>query len=354
MHWTLGVHFDEPCLQLLSRVAFCRSLNSFSSFLIMSDSEEITRKLPTGEKVVEKVSATTVVQNEGGSATTEHVEKKRKTVDGNIKSMFQRASKQTETAEAEAAPSIPKAPAEVPPAEQAILDLEKTMGEDWYEALKDEFTKPYFRSIRNFLIAETRKKSVIYPATENIYNWSRLTPIDKVKVIVVGQDPYHGPNQAHGLSFSVLPPTRPPPSLVNIYKEMKKSVPGFEIPKSGDLTPLAEAGVLWLNTSLTVRAGQAASHSKIGWEKFTRAAMQAVLSRPGGKGVVFLVWGAHAQKAITGFDTKKNKVLKSVHPSPLSASKGFFGCNHFIDANKWIAETHGPDEVIDWTVINPK
>ncbi|KAG8802770.1 uracil DNA glycosylase [Serendipita sp. 398] len=228
------------------------------------------------------------------------------------------------------------------------------MGSDWHAALKDEFEKPYFRSIRNYLIAEVRRKSTVYPATENIYSWSRLTPLEDVKVIILGQDPYHGPNQAHGLSFSVLSPTRPPPSLVNIYKELKTSVPGFVIPKSGDLTPLAEAGVLWLNTSLTVRAGQAASHSKIGWEKFTRAVMEAVLSRPSKKGVVFMAWGAHAQKAITGFDRKKNKILSSVHPSPLSASKGFFGCNHFRLANEWLVEKYGEDAKVDWTAINPK
>ncbi|PVG02169.1 uracil-DNA glycosylase [Serendipita vermifera] len=267
--------------------------------------------------------------------------------------MFKTTSKsKTDEGEDEEVPIITKAPVVKSPAEQAIIDLEQTMGQDWYEALKDEFTKPYFRSIRNYLIAEVRKKSVIYPATENIYSWSRLTPLDKVKVIVVGQDPYHGPNQAHGLSFSVLNPTRPPPSLINIYKELKASIPGFVVPKSGDLTALAEEGVLWLNTSLTVRASQAASHSKIGWETFTRAAMQAVLSRPNHKGVVFLAWGSHAQKAIAGFD--KNKVLTAVHPSPLSASKGFFGCNHFRLANEWLAEHHGQEEQIDWTVICPK
>ena len=191
--------------------------------------------------------------------------------------------------------------------------------------------------IKNFLIAETRQKRVIYPPSKpqhcdsriivftgrplakDIYSWSRLTPLADVKVIIVGQDPYHGPNQAHGLSFSVLPPTKPPPSLVNIYKEMARSIPDFVIPKSGyvpsherrqtyadvllsDLSPLAAQGVLWLNTSLTVRASQANSHSKQGWNKFTRAVMEAVLKRPNHKGVVFLVWGAFALKAIEGFD----------------------------------------------------
>lgn len=198
--------------------------------------------------------------------------------------------------------------------------------------------------IKNFLIAETRQKRVIYPPSKlqhshfrivvftghplakDIYSWSRLTPLADVKVIIVGQDPYHGPNQAHGLSFSVLPPTRPPPSLVNIYKEMARTIPGFVIPKSGyvpsheqrqtsadvllsDLSPLAAQGVLWLNTALTVRAREAASHSKRGWDKFTRAVMEAVLKRPNHKGVVFLAWGAHALKAIEGFDKARFSLL---------------------------------------------
>lgn len=157
------------------------------------------------------------------------------------------------------------------------------------------------------------------PLAKDIYSWSRLTPLADVKVIIVGQDPYHGPNQAHGLSFSVLPPTRSPPSLVNIYKEIARSIPDFVIPKSGyvpshegrqtsadvllsDLSPLAAQGVLWLNASLTVRAHQANSHSKQGWNKFTRAVMEAVLKRANHKGVVFLAWGAFALKAIEGFD----------------------------------------------------
>lgn len=157
------------------------------------------------------------------------------------------------------------------------------------------------------------------PLAKDIYSWSRLTPLADVKVIIVGQDPYHGPNQAHGLSFSVLPPTKAPPSLVNIYKEMARSIPDFVIPKSGyvpshegrqtsadvllsDLSPLAAQGVLWLNASLTVRANQANSHSKQGWDKFTRAVMEAVLKRANHKGVVFLAWGAFALKAIEGFD----------------------------------------------------
>ena len=187
------------------------------------------------------------------------------------------------------------------------------------------------------------------PLAKDIYSWSRLTSLEDVKVIIVGQDPYHGPNQAHGLSFSVLPPTRPPPSLVNIYKEMARTIPDFVIPKSGyvsplemrqtnpnvlssDLSPLAAQGVLWLNTALTVRAREAASHSKQSWDKFTRAVMEAVLKRPNHKGVVFMVWGAHALKAIEGFDKARfsllslarlltavycRKTIKSLHPATL-------------------------------------
>ncbi|KAG8827256.1 uracil DNA glycosylase [Serendipita sp. 399] len=319
----------------------------------MSDSEEgITRKLPGGKKIVEKISDDVVA--EGKEPAVEQPEKKRKMHDGTIKSLFGVVKTTKHGASTDVAGPSNSSNEAKSPAEQAILDLEQTMGRDWYEALKGEFEKPYFRSIRNYLIAEVRRKSTVYPATENIYSWSRLTPLEDVKVIILGQDPYHGPNQAHGLAFSVLKPTRHPPSLVNIYKELKTSVPGFVIPKSGDLTPLAEAGVLWLNTSLTVRAGEAASHSKIGWDKFTRAVMEAVLSRPSKRGVVFMAWGAHAQKAIAGFDRKKNKVLTSVHPSPLSANRGFLGCNHFWLANEWLVEKYGEEAKVDWTAINPK
>jgi len=241
--------------------------------------------------------------------------------------------------------------------EEEFQNLEQSMGRDWYEALEGEFNKIYFKGIKNFLIAETRQKRVIYPPTKDIYSWSRLTPLADVKVIIIGQDPYHGPNQAHGLSFSVLPPTKAPPSLVNIYKEMGRSIPGFVIPKSGDLSPLAAQGVLWLNTALTVRAKEAASHSKKGWDKFTRAVMEAVLKRPNHKGVVLMAWGAHAQKAIEGFDKKTNKVLASRHPSPLSARtqpNSFIGNNHFKLANEWLQERYGPEGEVDWTVLNPK
>ena len=263
--------------------------------------------------------------------------------------------------------------------------------------------------IKNFLIAETQQKCVIYPPSKlkhshfrmvvltgrplakDIYSWSRLTPLADVKVIIVGQDPYHGPNQAHGLSFSVLPPTRPPPSLLNIYEELRRSIPGFVIPKSGyvpshegrqtssdvllsDLSPLAAQGVLWLNTTLTVRAKEVASHSQKGWDKFTRAVMEAVLKRPNHKGVVFMAWGLHALKAIEGFDKARfslldlarplttafqntNKVLTSRHPSPLSATtkpNPFIGNNHFKLANEWLREKYGPEGEVDWTVLIPK
>lgn len=243
--------------------------------------------------------------------------------------------------------------------EAALNDLEKdTLDESWYNVLEPEFKKPYFNKLKDFLVTE-HKAHTIYPQTQNIYAWSRLTPLDRVKVVVLGQDPYHDAGQAHGLSFSVLPPTKTPPSLRNIYAQMSQDIPGFKIPKSGDLTPLAEQGVLWLNACLTVRAHNANSHSKKGWETFTAEVLRAVINRgekDGGenqKGVVFLVWGLPAQKTCKaiGIDETKHLVLKSAHPSPLSARKGFLGNEHFKKANEWLMEKYG--EGIDWTVLNP-
>jgi len=310
----------------------------------MSDTEEITRKIPGGSKIIEKVEKTVEDDGEPNGKQVERAVKRRK-----IDEIPAESSVPTP------GPAAPLDPLKAK--EEEIHNLEQTMGEDWYEALEGEFSKQYFKGIKNFLIAETRRKRVIYPPTKDIYSWSRLTPLADVKVIIVGQDPYHGPNQAHGLSFSVLPPTRPPPSLVNIYKELARSIPGFVIPKSGDLSPLAAQGVLWLNTALTVRSGEPSSHSKQGWDKFTRAVMETVLKRPDHKGVVFMAWGAHAQKAINGFDKKKNKILKSRHPSPFSAltqPDPFIGNNHFKLANEWLREEYGPEGEVDWTVLNPK
>ncbi|KAG2138938.1 uracil-DNA glycosylase-like protein [Suillus clintonianus] len=225
-----------------------------------------------------------------------------------------------------------------------------TMGDSWRTALEKEFMKPYFQKLKEFLIAEHHTHTV-YPKLNDIYSWSRLTPLDSVKAVILGQDPYHNVGQAHGLSFSVLPPTKLPGSLKNIYKQLSSDIPAFKVPTSGDLTPTAKAGVLWLNTCLTVRAHNANSHSKKGWETFTDAVIRAVLDRPDGRGVVFFAWGLPAQKLYDrlGIDEEKHLLLRSPHPSPLSAHRGFLGNGHFKKANEWLQNKHG--EEIDWASL---
>ncbi|KAF8971439.1 uracil-DNA glycosylase-like protein [Flammula alnicola] len=231
------------------------------------------------------------------------------------------------------------------------------MGESWKEVLSPEFTKSYFVQLKKFLLAENTAHTV-YPSIDNIYSWSRLTPLDQVKVVILGQDPYHDVGQAHGLSFSVLPPMKPPGSLKNIYKQLATDFPGFKAPKTGDLTPVAKQGVLWLNTSLTVRAHKAGSHSGKGWETFTAQVIRTVLQRKGNDqpGVVFMAWGLPAQKTFDkiGVNQTKHLLLKSAHPSPLSAHRGFLGNGHFKKANEWLAEKYGKDAEIDWTVLSGK
>ncbi|ETW85416.1 hypothetical protein HETIRDRAFT_470396 [Heterobasidion irregulare TC 32-1] len=242
----------------------------------------------------------------------------------------------------------------------AIENLERdTMGESWYAALRDEFKKSYFHKLKMFLLAE-HKSQTIYPAVRDIYSWSRLTPLQSVKAIIIGQDPYHDVDQAHGLAFSVPSPTKPPPSLKNIYKQIKDDIPSFVIPSSGDLTPLAKSGVLFLNTCLTVRAHKAHSHARKGWEELTTAALRAVVHRKAAndddnnRGVVILAWGLSAQKTClaVGIDENKHLVLKSAHPSPLSAYRGFFGNAHFKQANTWLESRYGPGQGVDWTALN--
>ncbi|KXN83628.1 Uracil-DNA glycosylase [Leucoagaricus sp. SymC.cos] len=229
------------------------------------------------------------------------------------------------------------------------------MHESWREALKAEFTKPYFRKLKQFLVDENVANAV-FPPAEQIYSWSRLTPLDKVKVVILGQDPYHDVGQAHGLSFSVLPPTKPPGSLKNIHKQLCQDIPGFTTPTHGDLSRVAELGVLWLNTSLTVRAHKAGSHSNKGWETFTAEVLRKILARKDHAGVVFMAWGLPAQKTCDaiGVDQKKHLVLKSAHPSPLSAHKGFLGNEHFKKANEWLEAKYGADSGINWKVLNSK
>ncbi|KAF9056694.1 uracil-DNA glycosylase-like protein [Panaeolus papilionaceus] len=231
------------------------------------------------------------------------------------------------------------------------------MEESWRKVLQPEFKKPYFVKLKKYLLSET-KSHTVYPALDNIYSWSRYTPLDSVKVVILGQDPYHDVGQAHGLAFSVLEPTKPPPSLKNIYKQLESDIPGFKSPKSGDLSPVAELGVLWLNSSLTVRAHSAGSHAKQGWETFTGEALRAVLKRKNTEqeGVVFMAWGLPAQKTLAklSVDKKKHLVLESAHPSPLSARRGFIGNEHFKKANEWLIEKYGEGAGIDWTVLCAK
>lgn len=205
----------------------------------------------------------------------------------------------------------------------------------WKEALKDEFNKAYFDQIVMFLKHEKALNKVIYPTGNLIFNAFDKTPLDKVKVVILGQDPYHGPGQAHGLSFSVLDGVKPPPSLVNIYKEMKTDL-GLEIPTGGNLTKWAEHGVLLLNAFLTVRASEPASHSKIGWGDFTDAVIRTISEKR--SDVVFLLWGRFAQDKQYLIDATKHHILQAAHPSPFSADKGFFGCRHFSRTNEILAK----------------
>ncbi|RXK86402.1 uracil-DNA glycosylase [Filimonas effusa] len=217
--------------------------------------------------------------------------------------------------------------------------------ESWKSALKQEFTKPYFQEIVAFLKTEKMQGKTIYPPGPLIFNAFNHTTFTNVKVVLLGQDPYHGPGQAMGLSFSVAAGVPPPPSLVNIYKELHKDI-GMAIPKTGDLTPWANQGVLLLNAALTVRANEPASHSKAGWMQFTDAVIRRISEEK--KGVVFLLWGRFAQEKQVLIDATKHHVLKAAHPSPFSADKGFFGCRHFSKTNELLAK-EGLDP-IDWSL----
>jgi len=213
----------------------------------------------------------------------------------------------------------------------------------WKEVLKKEFQAPYFQQIPQHLKVERSQGKIIYPPGSLIFNAFNTTPIDKVKVVILGQDPYHGPGQAHGLCFSVPHGTPPPPSLVNIFKELHDDI-GIPIPNHGNLTHWAEQGVFLLNASLTVRAGEPMSHSKIGWAEFTNTVIKTISSQR--KNVVFLLWGKFAQEKRVLIDESKHLVLRSVHPSPLSVHAGFFGCRHFSKTNEYLMK-HGIDP-IDW------
>lgn len=214
----------------------------------------------------------------------------------------------------------------------------------WYEVLKQEFDSPYFADIKSFLIEEKRQY-VVYPPSPLIFNAFNLTPFDNVKVVILGQDPYHNVGQAHGLAFSVPDGTQKPPSLQNIFKELNQDL-GITIPTTGNLEKWAKEGVLLLNASLTVRANMAASHAKIGWQRFTDAAIKALSDKK--QNLVFILWGNYAIAKENLIDHEKHLILKTVHPSPLSASRGFFGCHHFSQTNKYLVEHNITP--IDWSL----
>ncbi|MFK7970924.1 MAG: uracil-DNA glycosylase [Bacteroidia bacterium] len=217
----------------------------------------------------------------------------------------------------------------------------------WKAALKDEFAKSYFQQLRAFLYQEKTNGAQIFPPGKSIFSAFEATSFDKVKVVILGQDPYHGPNQAHGLSFSVLPGVPVPPSLRNMYQELfEDPAVQFIIPQHGHLQAWADQGVLMLNAILTVRAHEAASHQKKGWEQFTDAVIKQLNEQK--EGLVFMLWGSYAQKKGAVLDTEKHLVLKAPHPSPLSAYRGFFGCRHFSLTNHYLLQHE--KEAINWQV----
>lgn len=204
---------------------------------------------------------------------------------------------------------------------------------EWLAELETEFNQPYMRDLRAFLAQEAKAGKVIYPKGENIFAALNATPLSKVRAVILGQDPYHGPGQAHGLCFSVMPGIDPPPSLKNIFQELQSDLQ-LPRPSSGDLSAWASEGVLLLNTVLTVENGLAASHRDRGWEKFTDKIISVLASRP--EPIVFLLWGSFAHKKAAMIPSPPHLLLQSVHPSPLSAYRGFLGCKHFSQANAFL------------------
>jgi len=225
------------------------------------------------------------------------------------------------------------------------MDKPRSLSESWQSVLGDQFELPYMRSLRTFLAKEKQAGKVIYPPSDTIFNALNHTAFDQVKIVIIGQDPYHGPNQAHGLCFSVQPGVKVPPSLVNIYKELVDDV-GIEMPKYGYLSSWADQGVLLLNAVLTVEQANAGAHQSKGWETFTDSVIQALNEQR--ERIVFLLWGSYAQKKGKFIDRTKHLVLEAPHPSPLSAYRGFFGCKHFSQANSYLSQ-HGMPTV-NWQV----
>jgi uracil-DNA glycosylase len=225
------------------------------------------------------------------------------------------------------------------------LAREVKLHESWKQVIGGEFEQPYMAALRSFLAEQKRQGRVVFPPGDLIFNALNSTPFDQVKVVILGQDPYHGPGQAHGLCFSVQPGVRFPPSLQNIFKEIQQEL-NIPPPAHGCLQSWAEQGVLLLNATLTVEQGRAGSHQGQGWESFTDAVVHALAGRR--EGLVFMLWGSYAQKKGAFIDSRRHTVLKSPHPSPLSAHRGFFGNGHFLKANQALA-ARGLAE-IDWSV----
>jgi uracil-DNA glycosylase len=216
----------------------------------------------------------------------------------------------------------------------------------WKDELEGETRKPYFHALEDFVRAE-REKYTVYPPAADVFNALKLTPYAAARVLILGQDPYHDEGQAHGLAFSVKPGVPPPPSLLNIFKELRSDV-GFSIPNNGYLVPWAEQGVLLLNAVLTVRAHQAGSHQGKGWEVFTDAAIRALSERE--EPLVFVLWGNYAKKKLALIDAQRHRVIAGAHPSPLSANRGFFGSRPFSKINAYLMEFGQPP--IDWQLPN--
>lgn len=226
-----------------------------------------------------------------------------------------------------------------------MSDANIQMHESWKTALKAEFEKPYFAELKRFLQAEKAAGKTIYPPGSLIFNAFNSTPFDQVRIVILGQDPYHGPGQAHGLCFSVQHGVKPPPSLVNIYKELQSDV-GITLPTHGCLQSWTTQGVFLLNAILTVEANKPASHQKKGWEEFTNAAIQQLsLQR---EGLIFMLWGNFAQQKAALIDERKHTILKAPHPSPFSAHTGFLGCGHFSKANAIL--TARGESPVNWQV----
>lgn len=213
------------------------------------------------------------------------------------------------------------------------LEFKSHLPDEWFTHLEPEFNKDYMKALLSFLSSEVERGAIVYPENENIFCALKATPLNMVKVVIIGQDPYHGPGQAHGLSFSVRSGVKTPPSLKNIFKEISSNF-SEPIRENGYLIDWAKDGVLLLNSVLTVEATKAGSHQKKGWEKFTDKIVEVINNEL--DNVVFLLWGKHAHKKGSNIDPKKHLILKSVHPSPLSAHRGFFGCEHFKRTNKFL------------------